>query len=164
MLKILIAAALAAVAARPVAASDKGDVLSVLHKWVEAFNNGGDMKPLAMSSCADPATLLGNLPPYEWHGEGACSRWLADFATYAKTNEMTNVSATLGRVREIDVNGDRAYVVAPVTFTYKVKGKPTRETGGWTVALQKAATGWQINAWAYSLYKREVTAVVNPPR
>lgn len=148
--KIFTALALTALAVGPAAASDKADVMAVLHQWVEGFNKGGDMKS-ALSACADQAAIVDSIPPYAWHGAGACAKWLNDYDAFEKTNEVTEASGSLGKVRHIDITGDQAYVVAPMTLTYKVKGKPMKETGAiWTVALHKEASGWRITGWSYT--------------
>ena len=43
MHKLFFALAVAVLAAGPAAATDKADVMTVVHHWVDAFNNG-DMK------------------------------------------------------------------------------------------------------------------------
>lgn len=160
--KILTAVALAALAVGTATASDKTDVLAVINQWVDGFNSGHDLKPLAMSTCADQATILDSIPPYDTRGEGACAKWLANFNAFTKTSEMTDMSARLGKIRHLEITGDRAYVVAPVAFAYKLKAKPTKETGEWTVALQKGASGWRINAWTYTLGKVEPVTEAGP--
>jgi ketosteroid isomerase-like protein len=136
--------------AGPATASDKNDVMAVLNQWVDGYNQGGDMKT-AMATCADQASIVDSTPPHNWQGTGACSKWLSDFNASNKANEITDISASLGKLRHLDITGDRAYVVAPVNATYKVKGKPTRDAGAlWTVALQKGASGWRITGWAYT--------------
>ena len=148
--KTLTALAISALAAGPAAASDKTDVIAVLHQWIDGFSKGGDMKT-AIATCAEQGAVIDSIPPHEWHGAGACSKWLADFNAFIKANDTTDVSGKLGKIKGIDVTGDRAYVVAPLTLSFKVKGKAMKETGAvWTVALQKGAAGWRITGWSYS--------------
>ena len=153
MSKIFIAvalAALAASAARPAAASDTTDVMAVLHQWIGGYNRGGDMRS-ALETCADQAAVVDSIPPYEWHGGRACAKWLYAYTVFNRVNEVTGMSATLGKVRHIEITAQRAYVVAPVSLIYKVKGKPMKETGAiWTVVLYKSASGWRITGWAYT--------------
>jgi ketosteroid isomerase-like protein len=148
--KIFTALALAALAAGPAGASDKADVMAVLHQWVDGYNKGGDMKS-ALATCADQAAIVDSIPPYEWNGAGACAKWLNDYDAFNKTSEVTDASASLGKVRHVEITGDRAYAIFPLTLTYKVKGKPMKETGAiWTVALHKEASGWRITGWSYT--------------
>jgi hypothetical protein len=45
----------------------------------------------------------------------------------------------------------RAYVVVPANFTYKMKGKPMKETGSiMTVSLRKGDGGRRITAWSWA--------------
>jgi hypothetical protein len=150
MRKMLTALALAALAAGTAAASEKTDVWAVVHQFEVGFNKGGDMKE-ALATCADQTSIIDSIPPHEWHGAGACSKWLSDFDAFCKAHEITGVVSTLGKPRHIDITGDRAYVVASGTLTYNVKAKPTKESGSiFTVALQKGPSGWRITGWSYS--------------
>jgi len=150
MRTILTALALAALAAGPAAASEKTDVMEVLHQFIDGFNKGGDMNSI-LATCADQTSIIDDFPPNEWHGAGGCSKWLSDFNVSNKTDEITDGFITLGKPRHIDITADRAYVVAPITFTFKKKGKPMKANGSiWTVALQKGASGWRIIGWSYS--------------
>lgn len=149
MNKLLIALAVAVVIAGPTAASEKTDVMAVIKQFVDGFNKG-DAKS-ALMTCADQNSIIDDIPPHEWHGAGACSKWFNDYDAEAKKNEITDGIVTLGAPRHVDVTGDRAYAVVPASFTYKEKGKPVKETGSIiTVALQKAASGWHITGWAWA--------------
>ena len=64
---------------------------------------------------------------------------------------MTDGVVKLGKPRHVDVTGDRAYVIVPATYMYKVKGKPAKESGSMlTIALQKGASGWLMTGWAWT--------------
>jgi ketosteroid isomerase-like protein len=149
MHKIFISLVLTALAAGPATASEKSDVMAVLHQFVDAFNKG-DMKSV-LASCADMTSIIDDLPPHEWHGAGACGKWSTDFDAFGKANEITAGVVTLGKPRHIDITADRAYVVVPTGYTFTMKGKPMKQSGSIiTVALQKSASGWRMNAWAWS--------------
>jgi|SRR5205085_9377870 len=152
MHKIFVALAVAVMAvlpAAPAAASEKTDVIVPLHQFVDGFNKG-DIKT-AVAQCAEQTSIIDEFPPHEWHGVGACSTWAKDFDADAKKNGVTDGKVTLGSPRHVDVMADRAYVVVPANYAYKLKGKPVKETGSTlTVALQKAAAGWRITGWAWT--------------
>jgi hypothetical protein len=58
---------------------------------------------------------------------------------------------TLGQPLHDNVTGDAAYVVAPTTMTFKLKGQQVTQTGAvFTVALRKLPEGWRIAAWAWA--------------
>lgn len=149
MQKIVFALIVAALSSGPLAASEKTDVVTVISQFIDAFNKG-DMKA-ALAICADMTSLIDDLPPHEWHGDGACARWSTDFAAFNKAHGITPGAVTLGKPRHVDVTGQRAYVVVPASYSFTEKGKAMKESGSViTVALQKAASGWRMTAWAWA--------------
>jgi ketosteroid isomerase-like protein len=149
MHKILVSLVLALLVAGPVAASDKTDIIAVVHQFADGINKG-DVKS-AVATCAEQTSIIDDFAPHEWHGSGACAKWWSDFDASDKAAGITEVLVTLGKARHVDITGDRAYVVNPASLTYKEKGKAIRQTGSvWTVALHKDASGWHITGWAWS--------------
>jgi hypothetical protein len=149
MRKTLIVLTLAALTQAPAALAQQTDVMAVVHKFVDGFNKG-DMKS-ALTACAEPASIIDEFPPHEWHGVGACARWAADYDADSKKNGITDGVVTMGTPKHVDVTGDRAYVVVPVGYAFKQNGKPVNETGSvMTVALSKGAPGWRITAWTWT--------------
>jgi len=149
MHKILAALVVGLLVAAPVAADERADVMAPVNQFINGFNKG-DIKT-ALAACAEQSSIIDEFPPYEWHGTGACAAWAKDFDADAKKNGITDGVVTLGKPRHLDVTGDRAYVVAPVSYAYKVKGKPTKETASkMTVALAKGAAGWRITGWTWT--------------
>ena len=144
-----IAFVVAALAAVPAFAADKDDVMASVKQFVDGFNKG-DVKS-ALAACAEQTSIVDEIPPHEWHGPGACGTWANDFDADAKKNGITDGKVTLGKPRHVDVTGDRAYVVVPASYAYKLKGKPMKETGSLlTIALQKGANGWRMTGWAWT--------------
>jgi ketosteroid isomerase-like protein len=149
MWKILIAFVAVALVSAPAAASEKTDAMATVRQFVQAFNKG-DAKT-AVAACADETSIIDEFPPHEWHGAGACSKWMNDYDADARKNGITAGSVTLGAPLHVDVTAGRAYVVVPANYTFKQKGKEVRETGSpLTVVLQKTGAGWRIIAWAWS--------------
>jgi ketosteroid isomerase-like protein len=148
MHRLFIALIVAVLAAAPAAATDKADVMSVVHLWVDSFNKG-DFKSMA-ATCTDDAAIIDDFPPHEWHGSGACARWSSDFQAFVKAGDITEPAVTVGKPWHLDLTADRAYVVAPTTFSFKAKGKPTLEKGIVTIALQKGTSGWRMTGWAWA--------------
>jgi hypothetical protein len=149
MHKILVVLALAFLAAGPAAAAEKTDVMAPVHQFIDGFNKGDTQSALA--ACADQASIIDEFPPYEWHGAGACTKWATDFDADAKKNGITDGAVTLGKPRHIDVAADRAYVVVPANYVFKMKGKQVKEMGAtMTITLQKADARWRITGWAWS--------------
>jgi ketosteroid isomerase-like protein len=125
-------------------ASDKDDIMAVLKLW----NDTDPAKNTA--SCADDASVIDDFPPFEWHGSGACANWAKAFDGFADKNAITDPSGTIGKPKRFVVNGDRAYVVAPGTFSYTMKGKPVKITATAAFVLHKTAAGWRITSWSWA--------------
>jgi ketosteroid isomerase-like protein len=148
--RILIAFTIGVWAAGPIAASEKTDVMNVLHQFIDSFNKG-DIKA-SLATCADQTSIIDDIPPHEWHGAGACAKWMDALVADSKKNEITDEVVTLHKARHVNVTGDRAYVVVPTDYVYKMKGTEVKELGSTiTVALQKGQTGWRITGWAWAM-------------
>jgi ketosteroid isomerase-like protein len=149
MHKVIITLVVAVLAAGPLVASEKTDVMETVQQAVDAFNKG-DTKNL-LELCTDQMCIIDEFPPHEWHGAGTCSKWLADYDADAKKNGITEGIVRISKPRHVDVTGDRAYVVVLADYTYKQNGKPMKETGStWTFAMQKVEAGWRITGWAWA--------------
>jgi hypothetical protein len=149
MNKLLMTLALIVLAAGLSLADEKTDVMVTLHQFVDGFNKG-DVKT-AVAACAGETSIIDEFPPHEWSGTDACSKWANDFDADAKKNGITDGIVTLGKSKHIDVTADRAYVVVPANYTYKMKGKPVKEIGSiLTVVLRKTDAGWRITAWSWA--------------
>jgi ketosteroid isomerase-like protein len=149
LLKLSLALALVVLAALSAAATEKTDVMTTVHKFVDSFNKG-DVKTVA-ATCADQASIIDEFPPHEWHGAGACAKWMDDYDADAKKNGITDGIVTLGVPLHVDVTADRAYVVVPANYKFKKNGKLVRETGSTlTIALQKSEAGWRMTGWSWA--------------
>lgn len=145
---IFAAAALLFACDVPAVASDKADVMAVINKLNDSMNQGDLTGPASLY--APNATIIDEFSPHLWAGAHAHADWIADWSALAKANAITNVKLTLSKPLHLDVTGDRAYVVVPTLITDKTKGKPHRERGLWTFAMQKGGSGWMIASWAWA--------------
>jgi hypothetical protein len=50
----------------------------------------------------------------------------------------------------IDITGDHAFVVVPLTYSYKQGRKDMHETATGTFTLQKSASRWRLTGAVYS--------------
>jgi ketosteroid isomerase-like protein len=149
LLKFVLPLAATVLTAGPAAATEQDDVMKTVRQWVDSLNKGDSA--MAIAACAAETAIIDEFPPYEWHGKGTCSKWVAELAAFNKSIGLTDGVTTLKKPRRVDITGDRAYVVAPMDFRYKENGKPGAEIGAlWTVALQKTPEGWRITGWAWS--------------
>jgi ketosteroid isomerase-like protein len=130
-------------------AGEKADVWATVRQYMDAVDKG-DMKAM-LDECGAQTSIIDEFPPHLWQGTTGCADWANDFAAFSKNNNMTDEAVTLGRPLHVDVNGDRAYVVAEAKYTFRQNGKRTTERGAlWTVALQKIGTNWRITGWTWS--------------
>jgi len=148
MLRLLIALALAVVVARPVVASEEGDVMAPVRQFIDGFNKS-DIN-LAQAACADQTFIIDDFPPHEWRGSGATSKWFRDLTRMGKKNGMSEAFVTLLKPRQVNVTGTHAYVIVPVNLRYNDKGQLVKRTGLMTLALHKGVDGWRIAAWAWT--------------
>jgi hypothetical protein len=114
---------------------------------VKAYNT--DFGP---KSCASPAAIIDEFAPHAWIGPTACADWLKSFDADSKARGITDGVVTIGNPSTLKVEGDRAYAVYAAHYDFKLKGKPVRETGSWTFALQKVSGSWKIDAWTWTLH------------
>jgi hypothetical protein len=149
MLIALFLAALATFSTAQTSVSAQTAVLASVHGFVDGFNKG-DTK-MMLATCADQTSILDEFPPHEWHGKGACAKWVSDFEADARKNGITDGAVALGDPSHVDITSDRAYVVIPADYRFKQKGNPVSEVGSIiTLTLQKDAAGWRITGWAWA--------------
>lgn len=153
MRKSLVVLALAFLTPAPAAvaqqAAQQAEVMTIVRTFVDGFNTGDVAS--ALTACAEQTSIIDEFPPHEWHGPGACAKWVADYDLDAKKKGLTDGIVTLATPKHLNVSGDRAYVVIPSSYDYKLNGKPVKQTGAtFTFALHKGPTGWKISGWSWS--------------
>ncbi len=130
-------------------ASEAADVTTAVHRFFDNLDK--DKLETALAVCDSHVSIIDEFPPHEWHGPTACADWWKALDAYNEKNGITDGSATLGAPWNVDVTGDRAYFVAPATYTYKQHGKPVEESRSvFTVALRRTQAGWRLTSWSWS--------------
>ena len=145
---ILTIGSVVAVHTNEALASDAADVTAVVHRYLDNLDDKTLQTALAL--CDSPVSIIDEIPPHEWHGPTACVDWWNALGAYDDANGITDGNVALGTPWNVDVTGDRAYFVAPMTYTYKQRGKAIKESAAFAVALKRTSAGWRITAWAYS--------------
>lgn len=121
------------------------DPMSVIRKYIEAFNKGDGEAMAAMFSA--PSSILDGMAPHLWLGPTAAQDWYRDVQTEGERHHASGYHVTLGEPPQNDIAGDSAYVVVPASKSFKVHGKRVTPKGVFfTVARRKIAEGWRIAA------------------
>jgi ketosteroid isomerase-like protein len=123
--------------------------MAAVRQYAAPFNNA-DAKEMA-AACADPMQILDGMAPHIWQGPTAAEDWWRDVLVEGEHVGASGYAITLDEPRHVDVTGDAAYVVVPVTMTFRVRGNQITQTGAiWTVALRKVSADWRLAAWAWA--------------
>ena len=128
---------------------DSDDPVSLIHQYIDAFNRG-DVR--AMAACfAVPGNILDGMAPHVWSGPTATQDWYRDALAEAEHLDVKDYFVVLGEPFHNNVKGNAAYVVLPATMTFKIKGKPVKQSGAsFTVALRRVDGDWRIASWAWT--------------
>ncbi|HEY7351322.1 MAG TPA: nuclear transport factor 2 family protein [Terriglobales bacterium] len=127
-------------------AADKDDIIATIHQFAD--NLGPKTIDKALAACDSPASVIDEFPPHVWN---SCADWAKAFGDYNDKNGVTDAVAKIGVPWSVDVEGDRAYAVAPATYAYKQHGKTIKELHAvFTAAFRKTDNGWRITAWSWS--------------
>jgi hypothetical protein len=136
-----------ATAAEP-SGDDKTAVVSLVREIVKDWsNNDIDAAKRYMSPSV---ALTDSTAPYFFQGPTAVSDWLKAFAADAKARDITDPWETLGKPKEVEVDGPHAYVSFPAVYGFKQHGKPVRQISTVTVTLEKSGKDWSILSWTWS--------------
>jgi ketosteroid isomerase-like protein len=129
-------------------ANDKSEILGLIAKWND-LSNRGDEQGMA-ATCTKEATVVDDLPPYEWRGPGACENWQKSADEFVKKESMTDIVGGIGNPTHVLISGDQAYVVIPATFAYTQGGKKFTEYAVATFTLKKKESTWLITSWVWA--------------
>ncbi len=133
----------------PTAQPDTSEPMAAVRHYIESFNKG-DAKAMA-AMCAVPMSILDGMAPHVWHGPTACEDWYRDAMIEGEHVGAADYSVKLGEPKHNNITGDSAYVVVPVTMSFKLQGVQITQSGAFfTVALRKLSEGWRIASWAWA--------------
>jgi ketosteroid isomerase-like protein len=125
------------------------DPVSVVREYINAFNRG-DADALAACFTV-PGNILDGMAPHVWSGPTATQDWYRDALAEGEHLDVKDYFVALGEPLHNKVTGDAAYVVLPAAMTFRVKGKPVKQSGAsLTVALRQVAGNWRIASWAWT--------------
>jgi ketosteroid isomerase-like protein len=123
--------------------------VAAIRRYIDAFNKG-DVD--AMAACfAVPGSILDGMAPHLWHGPTAARDWYRDVLAEGEHAGATDYFVTLGIQLHANITGDAAYVVAPATMSFRLRGGRVTQTGAtFTTALRRVDGDWRIAAWAWA--------------
>lgn len=125
-------------------------LMAPIQKFMDAFNKGDAAAAAATHLANADLTILDEVPPFLWRGPQAFQAWSSDLESDGKKGGITEQNVTISSPTRIEKSGDGAYVVVPAVYTFKQAGAAMREAAQMTFVLKKAASGWLIQAWAWT--------------
>ena len=125
------------------------DVTAPIHQMLDGFNSG-DMKAVNASYASGDLLIVDEVAPYHWAGPHAGDAWGADLEKHDKAAGLTDAKVKYSAPVRSDVDGDAAYVVVPVVYVYKEKGKAMTEDARMTFALKREAGAWKVAGWVWT--------------
>ena len=125
------------------------DPMGAVHQYIGAFNNADVTGMTAV--CAAPMQILDGMSPHVWQGPAAAQDWWRDVLAEGEQLGASQYRITLGEPHHVDVAGDFAYVVAPATMTFDLRGQQITQRGSvYTVALRRVGADWRLTAWTWA--------------
>ena len=116
---------------------------------VTRFMETRDRSYLRGAFVARDATIVENFPPHVFRGPAGLRRWAAGFLEH--TRSQRGLRARFGRSQDLALDGERAFVTLPTTWTGRDGGRPFREAGAWTFVLERRRGRWRIAAYAWGV-------------
>ncbi len=89
-----------------------------------------------------------NFPPFVFQGPGAVARWAAAFRSHV--GNVRDLRHAFDEPFEAVVDGDRAYLSLPTTWTGVEQGRPFTERGGWAFALVREGGAWRVCGYGWA--------------
>ena len=132
------------------------DVNAPIQQMLQGFNSG-DVKMVASAYASGSITIVDEVAPHFWSGTKANDAWLADIDKHDKAAGVTDGKVTAKPGNRTEISGDNAYVVVPVTYTYKQKDKPMAQDAHMVFVLHKEGGAWKIASWIWAGGKSHAT-------
>jgi hypothetical protein len=128
-------------------AADRG-VLTPIQTFVRAANAGD--RALLVSAFTADSSIVDEFAPFRFPSPQAAAHWYDGFGADQTANGVSGAIITSTAPKFVTVAGTHAYVVLPTVYTYKVHGKPAKETGSLAFTLVERRAQWKISAMAWA--------------
>jgi hypothetical protein len=117
--------------------------------FLEAFNAGDNAKAAALSSLTG-VVIVDEFAPHLWTGTSAFATWIADYDKDANAKGITDPLVTMDAPLVNTITGNVAYLVCPMTYTYKLKSVAMREPARMAMVLHKEGAVWRFVSWTWT--------------
>jgi hypothetical protein len=117
--------------------------------FLAAFNSGDNAK-LATLGSSEQLVIVDEFAPHLWTGKSSFATWIADYDKDAKAKGITDPLVTMDAPLVNTISGDRAYLVCPMTYTYKLKSVAMREPARMAMVLHKEGAVWRFMSWTWT--------------
>jgi len=113
------------------------------------LSNAGDRAAFLKLFTPD-AVVVDNFAPYRFAPPNGPAKWYDGFGKDAAASGSTDGVISTRTPKYVHVTGDRAWIVMPTDYRYKLKGKPELETG-WLVFTESRVRGtWLITSMSWA--------------
>lgn len=139
------------VTAGPVAAAERDamtPIMAPIGAFVHAANAGN--RGALIAAFASDAAIVDEFAPFRFPAPNAAAHWYDGFGADQQANGVTDAVIASSKPKFVTVSGTHAYVVLPTVYTYKIHGKPAKETGSLAFALVERGTRWKIGTMAWA--------------
>jgi ketosteroid isomerase-like protein len=125
------------------------DVNAPIRQLLDGFNSG-DMKAVSASYATGDISIVDEVAPFHWNGPHAGDAWGSDLEKHDKAAGIADAKVKDSAPVRSEVEGDAAYVVVPVQYVFKEKGKAMLEDAQMTFVLHREAGAWKVAGWVWS--------------
>ena len=96
-------------------------------------------------------TIVENYAPFIFSGADAVAAWEAGFRQHAGADELSELKVRFGPARDFSVQGERAYLSLPTTWTGRTHGTRFEEHGAWAFVLARRAGQWKVLGYGWGV-------------
>lgn len=145
-----IVSLLASILVTPAAlAAPVDDVTGAIHGFIDAFNIG-DTKTVDGAYAGGSVSIVDEFAPYRWTGPHAGQTWTAAYDKHAQATGVSDGHVSYSGSTRTEIDGDFAYAVVPVVYSYKEHATSMQEEAQMTFVLHRTAGRWKIQAWTFT--------------
>jgi ketosteroid isomerase-like protein len=130
------------------ASAAEHSVLVPIQTYVRAANAGD--RALLISAFTSDSLIVDEFAPFRFPAPNAAAHWYDGFGADQLKSGVTDALISSTPPKFVTIEGTHAYVVLPTVYTYKIHGKPAKETGSLAFALVKRGSQWKISSMAWA--------------